>query len=459
MFEEVERRLAFESGHGTSVRPILSDVVKRVAVIGAGAAGLTSARWLSEAGLEPTVFERTNAVGGLWRPDTGLAYPSLRTNTSKQKTAFSDLPFDAAVPDHPPRDAVLAYLERYADVTGVRDRIRFGTTVRAVRPSGDGWIVDEEPFDAVVVASGLFGRALEPSLPGRERFRGRIVHSRDYRGPSVFAGNSVVVAGAGSSGSDLAVELAGVAGSVSVAMREPPIFTPRHHGGRPYDHRATRLALMLPAALRRWRVRRLLEEEYRRRAMRLGPIGPKTTQGMDLLDEVARGRVTLRPALVALDETHAIFADGTRIAADAIVLATGYAAEFRFLPPGVPARIGGALGLYRLVFPPGVARIAFVGMTRVSGPVFPVAELQARWVAAVFAARASLPAPDLMWAEIERRVARAQAIGDDQMRVELLPYLDDLAARIGARPSLWRHPRLLTSPVSARDYRPRLRTP
>lgn len=434
-------------------------MTKRVAVIGAGAAGLTSARWLTEAGLEPTVFERTAAVGGLWRPDSGLAYPSLRTNTSKQKTAFSDLPFDAALPDHPSRDAVLAYLERYADVTGVRERIRFGTTVTAVRPSDDGWTVDGDPFDAVVVASGLFGRALEPPLPGRERFRGTIIHSRDYRGPSGFAGKAVVVAGAGSSGSDLAVELAGVARSVSVAMREPPIFTPRHHGGRPYDHRATRMARMLPSAVRRWRVRRLLAGEYRKRGLELGPIGPKTTQGMDLLDEVARGRVTLRRELVALDEIDAVFADGTRTAADAIVLATGYAPEFPFLPPGVPARIDRALALYRLVFPPGIARLAFVGMTRVSGPVFPVAELQARWVAAVFAERASLPAPERMWAEIEGRILRARSAGDDQMRVELLPYLDDIADRIGAKPSLWRHPRLLASAVSARDYRPRLRGP
>ena len=110
-------------------------MVKRVAVIGAGAAGLASARWLLDAKLEPVVFERTNAVGGLWRPDTGLAYPSLRTNTSKQTTAFSDLPFDDPLPDHPFRDDVLAYLERYADLVDVRPRIRFGRDVTAVRPA------------------------------------------------------------------------------------------------------------------------------------------------------------------------------------------------------------------------------------------------------------------------------------------------------------------------------------
>jgi dimethylaniline monooxygenase (N-oxide forming) len=434
-------------------------VVKRVAVIGAGAAGLTSARWLIDAGLEPTVFERTGAVGGLWRPDTGLAYPSLRANTSKEKTAFSDLAFDPSVLDHPSRDEVLAYLERYADVTGVRPFIRFGRAVTAVRPSGDGWTVDGEPFDAVVVASGLFGRAFEPPLRGREHFRGRILHARDYRDPAGFAGKAVVVAGAGSSGADIAVELAGVAGAVSIAMREAPLFTPRMYRGRPYDHRATRLARMLPLAARRWRARRVLAAEYRRRGMRLDRLPLNTTPGMDVLDEVARGRVTMRPALVALDENGAIFADGSRVEADAIVLATGYVPEFPFLPAGVPGSIDGVLTLYRLVFPPNVAGLAFVGMTRVSGPVFPVAELQARWVAAVFAGRATLPQAEVMRAEIEQRIRRARAVGDDQMRIELLPYLDDIADRIGAKPPFWRRLRLLVAPVSARDYRPRLRGP
>ena len=434
-------------------------MVGRVAVIGAGAAGLTSARWLLAAGLEPTVFERTGAVGGLWRPETGLAYPSLRTNTSKQKTAFSDLAFDAALPDHPYRDQVLAYLERYADVTEVRSCIRFGHEVAAVRPRSDGadgpdgWTVDGEAFDAVVVASGLFAREVEPRLGDRSRFRGTIVHSREYRDPAPFAGKDVVVVGAGSSGADIAVELADVARSVSIAVRDIPTFTPRHHRGHPYDHGATRLAQILPRRVRRWRARRILAEEYRRRGLRLGRVSLNTTPGTDLLDELARGRITMRPALVAVDAAGVLFADGTRIDADAVVLATGYAAEFPFLPPGVPARIDGALGLYRLVFPPAVAGLSFVGMTRVSGPVFPVAELQARWVAAVLAGHAVLPSAEAMRAEVELRIARARAMRDDQMRVELLPYLDDIAARIGAKPSLARHPGLLVSPVSARDYR------
>ena len=422
-------------------------------MIGAGAAGLVSARWLIEAGFETVVFERTGGVGGVWRPDTGLAYPSLHTNTSKQKTAFSDLPFDAALPDFPGRDDVLAYLERYADRTGVRSCVRFRHAVAAVRVAGLGWAVDGAPFDAVVVATGLFARPVEPPLPGRDRFQGTVMHSGDFGDPAAFAGQDVIIAGPGSSGADIACDLAGVARSVTLAMRSVPVFAPRYHRGRPNDHRLTRLHRRLPLRIRRWLARRVIAAEYRRHGLRLGPLSPKVTPGTKILEEVARGRITFRPALVGLDDRGATFADGSRTAADAIVLATGHAPSFPFLPDGLPPTFDGALALYRLVFPPGVAGLAFVGMTRVAGAVFPVAELQARWAAAVFSGRAGLPPPDVMRDEIEARIARAHAAGDDQMRVDQLAYLDDIAWRIGAKPSLWRHPRLLLSPVSARDYR------
>jgi thioredoxin reductase len=431
-----------------------------VAVIGAGAAGLVSARWLREAGLDVVVFERTQAIGGIWRPDTGLAYPSLRTNTSKQRTAFSDLTFDASAPDFPAREEVLAYLERYADVVGIRPAIRFGRSVTSVRPAETaGWTIDGEPFDFVVVASGLFGIAREPALAGRERFRGTILHSSAFRDASAYVGRDVVVAGAGSSGADIAVELATHARSVNVAIREMPTFTPKVFRGRPYDHRATRLARLLPQRLRGWRAERIIAAEYARRGLPLDEVTINRTPGTDLLDAVASGGVAIRPALAGLEERGAIFADGSRADSDAVILATGYSPDFPFLPEGLPERIAGALALFRLVFPPDIASLAFVGMARVSGPVFTVAELQARWVAAVFSGRVKLPPAEAMRREIEDRLARARAAQDDQMRVELLPYADDIAGRIGAKPSLWRRPGLLVSPVMAADYRPKMRGP
>jgi len=72
---------------------------KRVAVIGAGVSGLTTAKCLLDDGLMPVVFEQSAHIGGIWNSDEnlpdggGIAYRSLRTNTSRLMMAFSDFPF------------------------------------------------------------------------------------------------------------------------------------------------------------------------------------------------------------------------------------------------------------------------------------------------------------------------------------------------------------------------------
>jgi cation diffusion facilitator CzcD-associated flavoprotein CzcO len=113
----------------------------RVAVIGAGASGLAAAKALVEVGLTPVVYEAAAAVGGLWvyrEQGRGPAYRSLRTNTSKQVTAFSDLPFAGELPDFPARAAVEEYLRAYADRFGLWPLIRFGCRVRCVLPRDAG---------------------------------------------------------------------------------------------------------------------------------------------------------------------------------------------------------------------------------------------------------------------------------------------------------------------------------
>jgi len=72
-------------------------------------------------------------------------------------TAFSDLPPPADHPVHPAATQIHAYLRDYAERFGVTPRIRLDAPVREVRA---GWTVDGEPFDAVVVATGRFGRRL-----------------------------------------------------------------------------------------------------------------------------------------------------------------------------------------------------------------------------------------------------------------------------------------------------------
>lgn len=169
---------------------------KRVAVLGAGAAGLVASRLLREAGFGVRCFERTGDVGGVWRyrPED-VMYRSLVTNLPKEIMAYLDTPFDASLPvsrvvrmcmglrpaescaavfhysvsssnaparprpksTHPTTPQsflghaqVQAYLEAYAQRHHLTGLVSFHTEVRAVRPLGllegdySAWWEEEE---------------------------------------------------------------------------------------------------------------------------------------------------------------------------------------------------------------------------------------------------------------------------------------------------------------------------
>lgn len=72
---------------------------KRIAIVGAGATGMTATKACLEQGLDVVVFEKTNYTGGLWRfqetvAENGIASVMKSTiiNSSKELSAFSDFP-------------------------------------------------------------------------------------------------------------------------------------------------------------------------------------------------------------------------------------------------------------------------------------------------------------------------------------------------------------------------------
>lgn len=133
---------------------------RRVAVIGAGPAGLAATRYLVSQGFDPVVFERTAAIGGQWsgHPTMSGVWPAMRTNTSRVLTAFSDAPHLDGLATYPTNQEIHAYLRRYAEP--FMDRIRFGAPVEQLRMGTRGWMVRvdgrEEEFARVAVASGRF---------------------------------------------------------------------------------------------------------------------------------------------------------------------------------------------------------------------------------------------------------------------------------------------------------------
>lgn len=300
----------------------------RVAVIGAGAAGLAATKNLLDVGADVVTYEKGEHAGGLWvrGNSNGLspAYDSLHLNTSRGRTEFADFPMPADWIDYPSADHVAGYLVDYARTFGVTERIRFGTPVASVERDDHGrWQVtteagDTDDFDAVVVANGHNWDPKWPSPAYPGTFDGTQIHAHDYRSADIFTGRRVVVVGMGNSAMDIAVDASYVAAApVLLSARHGVHILPKYLFGRPADATGGAIAA-LP-----WRLRQRIAETSLRLAVgrpeKYGLPAPSggffqnhPTISDTILHRLTHGAVAARPGIERLDGDHVIFSDGRR---------------------------------------------------------------------------------------------------------------------------------------------------
>jgi flavin-binding monooxygenase-like protein len=380
-------------------------VPETVAVVGAGGSGLLAAAALRRAGVAFEVLEGRDGVGGTWRYDErgegSACYASLVANTSKLRMSLRA----ARIPGRPWHYAehteMLAYLEGLADREELRPHIRLGWPVREARPDDGGWVLsnssgEERRYRSVVCALGVNGRPRYADLPGD--FAGEQLHSSAYRTPDRFADRDVLVIGLGTSGSEVAGEIARTARSVRVSVRSPLWMMTRRLAGFPidwFDNSAA--ARLLPWSVRR-RVLQMLCTATTGRLHRRGVPRPTRRCGDDIIAisdtfprAVRAGLLEFLPAVSRADGRRVSFVDGTAAEVDAIVHATGFDPPTDFLPEH--ARPTGR-GLYRGIAHPEVANLYFVGLFEAHRALLPIAEHQAAWTADVLAGRVALPPPE-----------------------------------------------------------------
>ena len=201
-----------------------------VIVVGGGQSGLAAARALRELRMPTVILEASDRPAGSWP----RYYDSLRLFSPAEYSSMPGMPFPGAPDRYPGRDEVAGYLERYAARLGVE--IQTSTRVQAIRQDGREFIVVTEDGRAlrasgIVAASGSFSNPYRPSFPGEEAFTGELSHVAGYRNPAPYAGQRVIVVGAGDSAAQVANELAPVA-TVTLASRHPVRFIPQRLGGQ-----------------------------------------------------------------------------------------------------------------------------------------------------------------------------------------------------------------------------------
>jgi len=256
----------------------------------------------------------------------------------------------------------------------------------------------------VVVAAGYEHTFWVPRWPGRDRFEGRLIHSAEYRNADEFRGADALVVGPGSSGMEIAYDLAeGGAGRVRLAVRTPPNIIIRDPLG---VFIARRVVKLMPAA----RADRLMSFVRRKKLGDLTAVGlPEPDEGVvsrlkrlgvapaiidhEVIDAVKDGRIEIVAAVESLDERGVRLADGSRIEPDALIAATGYR---RGLEPmvghlGVLGEHGAPVTTVREAAP-GLRFVGYVHEPGVIGLVGKEAKRVAREIAAGRRASSRRPA-------------------------------------------------------------------
>lgn len=273
------------------------------------------------------VLERGEAAGHTWMN----LYDSLTLHTGKHLSTLPGMSFNRSVPVFPSRRDFVSYLHRYAEVFEVP--IESGQTVTAVERDNGGWVVRTNSAaigaDAVVMATGIVAAPRLPSVAGRERFAGRVMHSVEYRRPSGFQGRRVLVVGVGNSGGEIGSELANAGARVTVAVRSGANVVPRELAGVPIQYLVFAMRGLPKSA--RQRIAALVGRltELRRGKPVLpkpsyGPLDAIPLIGFHLVDAIRAGTIAVRPGVAELTETGVRFTDGAEDPFDDIIFATGF---------------------------------------------------------------------------------------------------------------------------------------
>jgi hypothetical protein len=406
---------------------------KRIAVIGAGAAGLATAREILRHGMQVVVLEQSQGVGGTWlyEPDTeddlmgvdtsrhvhSSLYDSLRTNLPRDLMAFLDYSFDSKGGGddydlrYPHHSSVLTYLERFAAEFDLLPHIAFGQSVTSIKRRNDlaldvktpelsgCWSVTtlsasgevrQEDFDAVAVCNGHYSKTRVPVIDGQ--FEGMTLHSHNYRNPEFCRDKTVVVLGAGASGSDISREIAQVAKRVVWCAQS---FT-------------------LPIT--------------------------KTPAGVEL-----------HPWPKHFHGQGPVFDDDQLIDADIVMYCTGYEYQFPFLggdvneinnvdkaPTEVVVDDNWVHPLYMDIVSPTQPTLGFIGLPFLVIP-FPLFQIQAEWFAKSLCGELVLPSPTLMLQSIDAKIDELTASDVKKRHFHRLAekqtdYINLLASHYGRAP-------------------------
>lgn len=440
----------------TRVRDISLVDTSRIAVIGAGVAGLSAARQLIGEGFDCALFEPNNVLGGVWSD----GYLNFGVQVQRELYEFPDWPLPEGTPNFTPGPIIQQYLYDFADHFGITSKIRFGTRVTSLagdNSTGNGWKLalesegrsSDEHFDFVVICIGLYSNMPNlPEFPDRDRFEGEVMHNSSLKSDEQLEGKHVAVVGYGKSATDAALEAAEAAAETHIIFREPHWPIPRYLAGvlpfkwgllnrlcstliPPYQYMTPAEKFMhtagKPLTWVYWRIVEALIYFHCRLGSRFGTrvsLVPKKPIEIDAFGEstqvpkneffrLARnGTIQLHKTVIEKYTPSGVQLDnGELLDLDTVILATGWKTDFSFIAPDVWSRLepgDDGFYLYRHILHPKVPGLAFIGRASSISSILTYS-LQSWWLANLLKNQLLLPSTEDMSRNIEEMRAWKQS--------------------------------------------------
>ncbi|EJC98982.1 dimethylaniline monooxygenase [Fomitiporia mediterranea MF3/22] len=336
----------------------------QVVVVGGAQSGLQVAARFRQMGIRTLVIEQTARVGDVWRN----RYPTLALHTPRSHHNLLYQPYPSNWPTFTPRDKLANWFEQYVDNQNL---IVWTSTTLEPTPKYDfdrkRWTItvsrNGKPLTLhpqhLVMAISVYGDPIIPSLPGVSSFKGTILHSSAFSGGEPFKGQRVVVLGAGNTSADVCQDLV-FRGAQSVTMVQRSAtavvsdtylaasFGLAFPEGRPVYYSDLAFAGIPLGAMRELgkKLQSFAEEFDKEMHEGLTKAGFKLTSGPDgagqlvmVFDRqggyfidvgcaalIINGKVKIRQGVEIdhLSEKSVVFNDGSKLDADAIILATGW---------------------------------------------------------------------------------------------------------------------------------------
>lgn len=281
-----------------------STMIYDVIVVGAGQSGLALGYYLHRSDLNYLILDAEQKAGGSWQH----YWTSLRLFSPAQWSSLPGMMMPGGTTYYPSQQEVVDYFSQYEEKYQLR--IKRPVRVKSVSFEDDQYMVktDQGIFQSktLVSATGSFQKPWIPEIAGLDLFAGEVIHSSQYREPSVFQGMRVGIVGEGNSGAQLLAELSEHCQTFWFTKNTPE-FLPDEVDGK----------YLFDAATQMYNAKRMGREFV---PPSLGHI----VMVPSVLAARSRGVLAHYSSIVKIDNDRVLLESGEEMTLDALIFCTGY---------------------------------------------------------------------------------------------------------------------------------------